>query len=219
MKRGGVIGVSAWLVGGLVLVLLGTGCGAQRGRGQSAAGEVGVASWYGPGFHGRPTASGERYDQHQLTAAHQTLPLGTWIEVTRLDNGRRVTVRVNDRGPFVGGRIVDLSRAAAEQLQMVEDGVAEVRLVVTRAVAGARGSGGSSGFTVQVGAFVEPGRAQRLRDRLAADFDHVRIVPFAHERERFHRVRLGRYPERAAAERMAGRVRRLGLPAVVLPLE
>jgi rare lipoprotein A len=91
----------------------------------------GQASWYGPGFHGRKTASGERFDQHQLTAAHRKLPLGTRATVTNLGNGRTVEVEINDRGPYVGGRIIDLSKAAARKLGMEHSGTAKVRVVVT----------------------------------------------------------------------------------------
>lgn len=92
--------------------------------------QEGIASWYGPGFHGRRTANGEVYDQYELTAAHQTLPLGTRAMVTSLANGRSVEVRINDRGPFVGGRIVDLSYAAASVIGMIGPGVMPVRLEV-----------------------------------------------------------------------------------------
>ena len=90
--------------------------------------ELGVASWYGEDFHGRPTASGEPYDMHELTAAHRSLPLQTCVEVTRVDSGRRVVVRVNDRGPFARThrRIIDLSYEAARRLEMVGPGIAEV---------------------------------------------------------------------------------------------
>jgi rare lipoprotein A (peptidoglycan hydrolase) len=88
----------------------------------------GTASWYGPGFHGKKTASGEIYDQTKLTAAHKTLPLGTKARVTNLDNGSAVEVEINDRGPFIDGRIIDLSRAAAGALGLVESGTAPVRV-------------------------------------------------------------------------------------------
>ncbi len=91
---------------------------------------AGVASWYGPGFHGRPTASGEVFDQHELTAAHPSLPLGTRAMVTNLENGRAVEVRINDRGPFVDGRILDLSHAAAERLGALAAGVINVTIRV-----------------------------------------------------------------------------------------
>ena len=92
--------------------------------------QSGVASWYGPGFHGKKTASGEVYNMNALTAAHNTLPLNTLVRVTNLDNHKRVLVRVNDRGPFVGDRLIDLSRAAAEKLNMVGPGTAHVRVEV-----------------------------------------------------------------------------------------
>jgi len=88
----------------------------------------GIASWYGPGFHGRKTASGERYNQNSLTAAHKTLPFGSTIEVKNLDNGKSVVVRINDRGPFVRGRVIDLSRAAAGKIDMLGTGTARVHL-------------------------------------------------------------------------------------------
>jgi rare lipoprotein A len=89
---------------------------------------VGLASWYGEPHHGQPTASGEIFDMAQLTAAHRTLPLGTRLRVTNLENGRVVRVRVNDRGPYVAGRVVDLSHEAARVLDMVERGITPVRL-------------------------------------------------------------------------------------------
>jgi peptidoglycan lytic transglycosylase len=93
--------------------------------------QTGVASWYGPGFHGKRTASGERFDQNDLTAAHRQLPLGTEVTVTNLENGRSITVAINDRGPYVGGRVIDLSKAAAQRLGIVEDGLAKVRIEAT----------------------------------------------------------------------------------------
>ena len=96
---------------------------------KSEAAEIGLASYYADRFQGRRTASGERYDRHAFTAAHRQLKFGTRVHVTRLDNGQSVTVRINDRGPFVQGRIIDLSRAAAETLGMLQAGVIKVRVV------------------------------------------------------------------------------------------
>jgi rare lipoprotein A (peptidoglycan hydrolase) len=93
--------------------------------------QVGVASWYGPGFHGQETASGERFDQNQLTAAHRTLPLGTTAVVTNLETGKSVKVKITDRGPYVKGRKIDLSRAAARKLGMTKKGVAKVKITAT----------------------------------------------------------------------------------------
>ena len=112
----------------------------QAQRAQVVYLQQGKASWYGPGFHGRKTASGERFNQNELTAAHRKLPLGTKATVTNLRNGKTVEVEINDRGPYVGGRILDLSKAAADQLGMKHTGTTPVRLVVTRWVEPARSS-------------------------------------------------------------------------------
>ncbi len=118
--------------------------------------EVGYASWYGPGFHGRKTASGEIYDMYKLTAAHKTLPLGTYVKVINLENGRSVIVKINDRGPFVKGRVIDLSYAAAKKLGMLKKGVAKVKIIALgkkvdhRYVASEYQKGK---FYVQIGAF------------------------------------------------------------------
>lgn len=90
--------------------------------------QQGRVSWYGPGFHGRRTANGEIFDTHDLTMAHRSLPMGTTVRVTNLENGRSVVLRVNDRGPYVGGRVADLSHAAAERLGFVDDGVVPARI-------------------------------------------------------------------------------------------
>lgn len=92
--------------------------------------EKGVASWYGPRFHGRKTANGERFNMNAMTAAHKSLPMGTWVRVKSLTNGKEVTVRINDRGPFVDGRIIDLSKAAARKLDMIKRGNDQVEITV-----------------------------------------------------------------------------------------
>lgn len=120
--------------------------------------EEGLASWYGEPYHGRPTASGVTYDMHAMTAAHRTLPFGTWIAVTNLENGRKAEVLVNDRGPFVAGRILDLSQKAAAKLGMLEKGVARVRLAVVR---WGDGMMAYPCWEVQVGAFARPENVER----------------------------------------------------------
>ena len=110
------------------MIALSAGCVSFRGH--PAYDEVGEASWYGKPYHGRLTANGEKYNMRKLTAAHRTLPFDTKVRVTNLRNGRRVKVRINDRGPFVGGRIIDLSRKAASKLKMIEDGVVPVGLQI-----------------------------------------------------------------------------------------
>lgn len=125
-----------------LMPILTTDDAAQAQMGQPAAiyTQRGEASWYGPGFHGRKTASGERFNQHGLTAAHRKLPLGTKARVTNLHNGKTVEVKINDRGPYVRGRIIDLSKAAAERLGMKEAGTTPVRLEVTKPAGSARSS-------------------------------------------------------------------------------
>src|SRR5207249_8551420 len=118
--------------GGVVVSLV-AGCAPLRGGPPAPPPivdgvQVGVPSWYGPGFHGNRTANGEIYDQYELTAAHPSLPLGTRVMVTNLANGRSVDVRINDRGPFVDGRAIDLSYAAARVLRMVGPGTVRVRI-------------------------------------------------------------------------------------------
>jgi peptidoglycan lytic transglycosylase len=136
--------------------------------------EEGLASWYGEPYHGRPTASGTRYDMWQMTAAHRTLPFGTKVHVVNLDNGRETDVVINDRGPFVAGRILDLSRAAAEALGAVGPGVVRVRLEV-RALGD--GMPDEPCWEVQVGAFARQENAGRARENLEAKGYSVRFAP------------------------------------------
>lgn len=132
-----------WLIFFIAACLLLSACApatspSRAGSGQAATRVIeGYASWYGPKFAGRPTANGEIFDPSQLTAAHKTLPFGTRVRVTNLTNNRSVTVRINDRGPFVAGRIIDLSRAAAERIAMIRSGVAPVRLELLTGAQGA----------------------------------------------------------------------------------
>ncbi|MGQ9633276.1 MAG: septal ring lytic transglycosylase RlpA family protein [Bryobacteraceae bacterium] len=133
--------------------------------------ETGIASWYGHPYHGRRTASGEIYNMEKLTAAHRTLPFGTWVEVTNLDNRKRVRVRITDRGPFVEGRIIDLSLAAAREIDMVRAGIVKVRVEV---VSGPAADGGR--FAVQVGAYLNRDNAERMRRRLQSQYRHCRLV-------------------------------------------
>lgn len=180
------------------------------GRG---AAEVGIASWYGPDFHGRPTSSREIYDMHDMTAAHRTLPFGTHVMVTNLDNGRSTVVRINDRGPFVKGRIIDLSYAAARVLGMVGPGTARVRLDVL----GGRRDDSASGRTlwVQAGAFTVQENAYALARRLEASFPGVRVTILRTSAATYYRVRI-KAADRKDAERIAGRLAELGLAAVIL---
>ncbi|HHC71465.1 MAG TPA: septal ring lytic transglycosylase RlpA family protein [Thiotrichales bacterium] len=146
----------------------------------------GIASWYGMKFHGRPTSSGEPYDVHALTAAHRTLPLPSYVRVTHLATGNSVVVRVNDRGPFVEGRLIDLSWAAARELGMVDQGTAEVevRALGQSAVEGR--------WFIQAGAFAERRNARRLARRLADLLaTDLQIVPLRRAGKTLWKVRVG----------------------------
>ena len=190
--------------------------------------ERGVASWYGGKFHGRRTASGERYDMHGLTAAHKTLPFGTVVEVHDLDNDRRVRVRITDRGPFVRGRILDLSYAAAKQLDMIGPGTAHVELLLVSSpravpvatpvvvrdetVDPAASSEASGPWTVQVGAFEDAERAESLRDLLARHYPDARVRTDGP----WHRVQIGTFKKRKKAEALRRDLDDLGWDAVVV---
>jgi rare lipoprotein A len=183
--------------------------------------QVGIASWYGPGFHGQRTASGEVYDQHALTAAHPSLPLGTRVSVTNLTNGRSVVVRINDRGPYVDARVIDLSYAAARAIGMVGPGTARVRLRLVDPVApGRRRSRASSlpavSYAVQVAALRDPRRADRLRAALARRFADTFVSRQETRGSHYYRVRIGPYAERGTALVRARLVTRLGLPAMIV---
>ncbi len=134
--------------------------------------ERGIASWYGYPYHGRRAANGEIYDMESLTAAHRTLPFGSWVEVENLNNGRTVQVRITDRGPFVEGRIIDLSHAAAKQIEMIGPGVVPVRLTVIEPPRSAP----AERYAVQVGAFLDRANAERLADSLGQRYEHCLIV-------------------------------------------
>jgi rare lipoprotein A len=187
--------------------------------------QVGVASWYGPGFHGNRTANGEIYDQYELTAAHPSLPLGTRVMVTNLSNSRAVEVRINDRGPFVDGRAIDLSYAAARTIGMIGPGTARVRIdILDKSVAApaprlvpppARDLPTGS-FTVEVASLSDAAKAHHLRQVLAHRFPDAFVSPLAGTAGSYYRVRIGPYPLRTAAVARAESVNRLGYPAVIV---
>jgi len=207
-----------WVAVAVIAVLL-SGCGLFSRRptpieSRPGASQTGVASWYGPGFHGNPTSSGEVYDQYELTAAHQTLPLGTRVMVTNLENGRAVEVRVNDRGPFVDNRIIDLSRAAANSLGMIGPGTARVRIEV---LGGATGQPlPTAAYAVQVGSFADHQNALRLKAALDRRFEQVRVAPLDANGSRYYRVRVGRFMRRSDAVQLAQAMVPLGLSAIIV---
>lgn len=176
--------------------------------------EVGFASWYGVQHQGRRTASGDVFDMNQLTAAHRTLPFGTRLLVTNRDTSQSAEVRVNDRGPFVKGRILDVSYAAARQLGALGAGIFPVRLRVI-ALPGTRADGPADdgGFTVQVGAFTSRARAEALRDMVGAD---AVIAESTVAGETLYCVRVGSFPDRAQATSTARSLTTRGFQPLIL---
>jgi peptidoglycan lytic transglycosylase len=164
--------------------------------------ETGIASWYGHPYDGRPAADGEIYHMEEMVAAHRTMPFNTWVRVYNLTNHKSVEVRIIDRGPFIRGRIIDLSHAAAKAIDMIGPGTARVRLVVIdppeTATAGT--------FAVQVGIFRSRASAEQVRARMAADFGRAQVVARPGNPTAW-RVLVGAEPTEEAATVLAGRIR------------
>lgn len=178
---------------------------------------VGEASWYGPGFHRKKTASGETYNQYGLTAAHPTLPMGTDVLVENTENGRRVQVRINDRGPYKKDRILDLSRSAAIRLGMIRRGTAPVQLTVVRWPTGmdpALGLRAYKQFVVQVAAYPSPSKAETERRGLRSRFDEMTFHIDRTPRGLFA-IFAGPYDDEDAARRVATRLQRHGITNLV----
>jgi rare lipoprotein A len=176
--------------------------------------ERGVASWYGPGFHAQSTSNGERYDMYAMSAAHKTLPLPAYVQVTNLQNGRSVTVRVNDRGPFRDGRIIDLSYSAASKLGMLRDGTAfvEVRAVSATKTAQNPTAAPARGLFVQAGAFASEANASKLVGQLQAQqVTNAFVRTDQVNGQTLYRVRVGPIPSVPEFDRAVARLRKLGL--------
>jgi peptidoglycan lytic transglycosylase len=178
--------------------------------------ETGVASWYGRPYHGRRAANGEIYDMEKMTAAHRTLPFGTWLRVKNLENNQTVDVRIIDRGPFVRGRVLDLSHAAAAQIAMIGPGTAKVKFtviaiptVVETAAAPTsppRALAAAGLFAVQVGAFADRNNAERIRSSMERLYGTAKIV-LRDGQPAVWRVLVGREPTAGDAEALAVRIR------------
>jgi rare lipoprotein A len=186
--------------------------------------ERGVASWYGPTFHGGNTSSGEPYDMYGMSAAHKTLPLPTYARVTNLRNGRSVVVRINDRGPFVANRLIDLSYTAAARLDMIREGttLVEVRALTPGAPDELTRSAQSPppSLYVQAGAFADAHNAQHLLEHLhAAGLASAFILPPPEGKSRLYRVRLGPVGSVAEFDQLAARLAALGIPDARLAVD
>ena len=178
--------------------------------------EEGNASWYGEPFNGRRASNGEIYDMYKLTAAHRTLPFDTMVRVTNLNNGKSTTVRITDRGPFVENRIIDLSLAAAREIDLIGPGVASVRVEVL----GNNVDVTTGFFTVQVGAFHDRGNAERLRDRLNASYSPIFVQQYDAPEGTYYRVRVGKISGEDAAQHFSEQLRsREGFSPYVVRLD
>lgn len=198
----------------VLLCLLVSACGkkkvktarkaAPRPSGQAVVGSVesGVASWYGHPYHGRPAADGEIYDMEKLVAAHRTLPFNTWVRVTNLNNSKTVDVRIIDRGPFVDGRIIDLSHAAARAVDMIGTGVAKVRVEVIAAPQNPE----PAVFGVQVGAFANRANADRMITDMQSRYGLAKLVSRQGSTTSW-RVVVGRENSTEDAEALAAKIR------------
>jgi len=174
---------------------------------------VGRASWYGHPYHGRRTSNGETYDMNTMTAAHRTLPFDTIVRVNCLENGKNVTVRINDRGPFVEDRIIDLSYAAAKAIDMVRPGTARVRLEVLKTVKN------PFPLAIQVGAFREEKNARLLRAKLQSRFSPILITKYERENGIVYRVLAGRYSINEEAQTALRDLRALGYSGILVRLD
>jgi rare lipoprotein A len=178
--------------------------------------EQGEASWYGVPFHGRQASNGEIYDMNKLTAAHRTLPFETMVRVTNERNGKSTVVRITDRGPFVNNRIIDLSYAAAREIESIGPGVVPVRLEVL-----STGINPEAGFfTIQVGSFRERANAERFRERLSASYSPTFVKRYDTTSGAFYRVHVGKVSGEEAAKEFGERLRsREGVTPMVIRLD
>lgn len=194
----------------LIIVLL-SGCRPKVDYLPGGNVQTGIASWYGGEFHGKRTSSREVYDMNDLTAAHNTLPLGTFVAVTNLNNGQSVVVRINDRGPFVKDRVIDLSYAAARALDMIGTGTAPVRIEVLADISPPLAA---LRFSVQTGSFIRRANAEAMRKDLARQFADVYVSTFETTRQVYYRVRI-RAKDRETAETLANRLMDRGYTAII----
>jgi len=160
---------------------------------------IGVASWYGPGFNGHRTANGEIYDQEDLTAASTVIPIGSYVMVTNLANGRSVEVRINDHGPYKKGRKIDLSHRAATILGITDMGTARVRMDVPSVPAGSRMPGTPIRYYVQAGCYSNSSSANRVCRDLSSSYGDVRVLRVSAGRQHYYRVRMGAFSSRIDA--------------------
>ncbi|MBC8440545.1 MAG: septal ring lytic transglycosylase RlpA family protein [Deltaproteobacteria bacterium] len=179
--------------------------------------QTGFASWYGKKFHGRKTSNGETYNMYAMTAAHKTLPMNTWVSVDNLKNNRKIVVRINDRGPFVPGRIIDLSYTGASRIGILGSGTEKVKVTALgMATSYSKETKDpiafkpidywTGNFTVQVGAFQVNANALAYRDKLSKHYQNAHVTPFTDDRGTFYRVRIGQFTNLKDAIRFSEKI-------------
>lgn len=179
--------------------------------------ESGIASWYGYPYHGRRAANGEIYDMEKMTAAHRTLPFDTWVRVRNVANDKAVEVRITDRGPFVQGRIIDLSKAAARAIDLLGPGVARVSLTIISPPP-KQELPKTDLYGVQIGAFQDRSRAERLQNDMRERYGHARITLRGAD-PMLYRVLVGEEPDTASAEELRGKLQADGFNGFVVRLD
>ncbi len=206
-------------LGTLIVVLLIVSCAPVRYEGRPA-GKTMVASWYGEKFHGRPTASGEIFNMYDFTAAHKSLPFGTRLRIINPVNSRSVVVKINDRGPFVRGRDIDLSYAAARKIGIIRRGTSRVYVDYlgrdNSFVRPVKYLSDRGPFTVQVASFRDISNAFRLKSILEHSYSGVYIMRKWIRGERFYRIRVGRSLGRPEVERLAGKLSDEGYGVMIM---
>jgi rare lipoprotein A len=202
---------AAAALGALIVLSAATAC-ARLPRPSGT--EAGIASWYGGEFHGRPTSSREIYDMNDMTAAHRTLPFGTYVMVTNLGNDRSVVVRINDRGPFVRGRVIDLSYAAASVIGLVGPGTARVRIEALKGFKAPASSERRGVVWLQVGAYTVQESAYAIKKKLDASFRNVAVMRFESPTAVFFRVRVR--AEEGEADGLATRLASAGYTVIIV---
>lgn len=178
--------------------------------------QVGLASWYGLEEHNNYAASGERFSKHDYTAAHKTLPMGTVVRVTNLENGRDVIVKINDRGPFIGDRIIDLSHAPAQSIDMVQKGVVKVKVEVVSSPSTKTSNYFTPEYTVQVASYSNSASAKNTKRALDRGYNDVRVETVNIKGNKYFRVRVGRYNSKKDAQNAAKKLRSQGYTTRVI---
>ena len=210
----------------IFICLILVSCAARRDTGSYRFGDpksvdgytqTGTASWYGDKEHRNKTASGERFSRYAYTAAHKSLPFGTVVRVTNLENGRDVVVKINDRGPFIRGRIIDLSYASARSIDLIRTGTAKVKVEVISSPSARSDSYFKPIYTVQVGSFSSKVNASSVKNDLNSAIDNkIRIEPIKIKGDTYYRVRVGMFSSKSQAESLRKKLRNYGYRGKVI---